>query len=225
MTKRKAAGNESTISSPYKSQKESSSKSSKTPSASAKKSKTTKTDDSSKKEVEKKVLSTEYDNLAVDKLYEMLKDEEDVEVIGMEGIVRLFEILGIDPQDVSALMLLWRMGVTKTPGIIHKSEFLTGMNAKLAKRTVKELKTYLPFCDPGFLTSDEFREFYRFTHAFSRENTTKKAIEKDVCVSLLGVVLDEKRCPHLPAFLEFLGAEESKEFTHISPDAWDSFYG
>lgn len=170
-------------------------------------------------------VGTEHDSLGVDAIYQLLLDEEDPEQINMDGIVKLCEILGLDCQNVQALMLLWRLGCARTPGAITKQEWETGMKVKLAKKTIKELKTYLPFCDPGFLATDEFREFYRFTHWFSRESASKRSLEKDVSAALLGVVLDPQRAPHLSRFLEFLQDESaSKEFTHLSPDVWDSFY-
>lgn len=45
-------------------------------------------------------------------------------------------------------------------------------------------------------------------------------IEKDVVSSLLSIVLNEDRAPHLPLFLEFL-----KQCTHqrVTLDQWDSF--
>jgi len=129
---------------------------------------------------------------------------------------------GIDPQDPSALMLMWRLGAGSKPGSVTKTEFLQGMT-KIRKNSLAELRAYMPFLDSGFLTYEEFRDFFRFVHVFSREGT-KKTLEKDMVKELLPVVLDNARAPHLKSFLEFLDAPASAEFTHISPDAWDSFY-
>lgn len=169
-------------------------------------------------------VGTEHDKLGVDAIYQMLVDPDDPEQIDGDGICKLCEMLGIDSQDVKALMLMWRLGVSKTPGAITKVEFETGMKTKIAKKTIKDLKTYLPFLDCGFLDNDEYREFYRWTHFFSRESASKRSLEKDVAVVLLGVVLDPQRAPHLASFREFLQDDASKEYTHLSQDVWDAFY-
>ena len=158
----------------------------------------------------------------VDGLYSLLCDSDDPELIAMEGIGKLCELIGIDSQESPALMLLWRLGAGSKPGHITKDEFIKGM-AKIRRTSLEGLKSYKAFLDSGFLDYDEFREFFRFTHIFSREGT-KKSLEKELVRELLPIVIDSNRAPHLDSFLKFLAASESAEFTHISIDAWDSFY-
>ena len=155
-------------------------------------------------------------------LFAILCDPEDPEIIAGDGICKLCELVGVDSQDRAALMLFWRLGAGSKPGLVTREEFLKGMT-KIRKNTVQDLRAYIPHLDTGFLTYDEFREFYRFAHIFSREGT-KKNLEKEMVIALLPLVLDDNRAPHLKTFLEFLASPESAEFTHISIDAWDSFY-
>jgi len=162
------------------------------------------------------------DKLPVESLFAELADSDDPEIIGSEGIVKLCELLGIDPQDPKALALMWRLGAVAKPGEISKSEFTTGMT-KIRKNNLGDLKRYLPHLDTGFLDKDQYREFYRFCHIFSREGT-KKTLEKDIVQALLPILLDANRAPHLASFLEFLEDPSSAEFTHFSIDAWDGFY-
>ena len=44
--------------------------------------------------------------------------------------------------------------------------------------------------------------------------------EKEIIISLLPIVLDNNRAPHLPHFLKFL---ESTAHQRITLDQWDSF--
>jgi hypothetical protein len=162
------------------------------------------------------------DGSTVDGLYSLLCDSDDPELIAMEGIGKLCELIGIDSQESPALMLLWRLGAVSKAGHITKDEFIKGM-AKIRRTNLDGLKSYKSFLDSGFLDVDEFREFFRFTHIFSREGT-KKSLEKELVRELLPIVIDSNRAPHLDSFLKFLEAPESAEFTHISIDAWDSFY-
>ena len=69
---------------------------------------------------------------------------------------------------------------------------------------LKDLEKYMPALDPGFLERQEFRDFYKFVFNFSKEEETHKTIEKGVITSLLPIVLDNNRAPHLAKFLEFL---------------------
>jgi hypothetical protein len=91
--------------------------------------------------------------------------------------------------------------------------------------SVDELLRKASSFDPGFLEKNEFRDFYRFVFQFSREGTKKTigtchahawcflttlycislhSIEKEVIASLLPIVLDRNRAPHLEYFLQVL---------------------
>lgn len=97
------------------------------------------------------------DNSAVVELYESLADSEDSEIISMDGIGRLCEQLGIDPEsDVRLLVLLWRLGANSKPGCITREEFMQGMR-KIGKEDIKGIISLLPVLDPGFLERAEFR--------------------------------------------------------------------
>lgn len=163
--------------------------------------------------------SSGFDEAAVTTLAESLLDEDDPELISMEGISMLSEQLEINPEsDVRLLVLLWKLGASSKPGAITKTEFIEGMKT-IRKNSVSDLKSHLATLDPGFLERPEFREFYKFVFQFSREGTYK-TIEKEVVSSLLPIVLDTNRAPHLESFLEFMkGCKE----TRITMDQWDSF--
>ncbi len=62
-------------------------------------------------------------------------------------------------------------------------------------------------------------DLYRFVFQFSREGT-HKTLEKDSVLSLLPIILDKHRAPHLPLFLDFLS---SSAHTRITMDQWESF--
>eukprot|EP01035_Chromulina_nebulosa_P003775 gene3775-5160_t len=160
---------------------------------------------------------------SIESLFEALCDEEDPEIISMDGISQLCTDIGIDPAtDVRALTLMWTLGAVSKPGAITKAEFISGLK-KQKKFDVEGIKSMLPSLDPGFLERNEFRDFYRFVFQFSREGT-HKTIEKDMVIALLPIVLDTNRAPHLTLFLEFLQtACTEKVHQRITLDQWDSF--
>jgi hypothetical protein len=101
--------------------------------------------------------SNEYDDSAVEELFNTLYDPEDNDVIGMEGIGKLCENLGVDPTaDIRALVLMWKLGAVSKPGQITKEEFSKGMKGLNVSDT-KGLQAHLPSFDPGFLERSEFR--------------------------------------------------------------------
>eukprot|EP01035_Chromulina_nebulosa_P021090 gene21090-27331_t len=137
----------------------------------------------------------------------------------MSGICQIAEKLSIDPSnDVRILVLVWKLNAKTKPGSITKDEFISGMT-NLQKDSIAGLLDIISSLDPGFLEKDEFRDFYKFVFQFSREGT-HKTLEKDVVLSLLPIVLDKNRAPHLDLFLEYL---TNCSHTRITLDQWDSF--
>lgn len=98
-----------------------------------------------------------FDAKAAEDLFETLVDQDDPELISMEGIGKLCESLGLDPAtDVRVLVLVWKLGGVTKPGAITKTEFLKGCQT-LQVSSVDKMKALLPALDPGFLDRSEFR--------------------------------------------------------------------
>ena len=174
---------------------------------------------------EKKTAKTAEDKLNA--LFNEFADEEDTEIIGMDGIEKLCGQVGISDAggDVRALVLCWKLGGCTVeplkPGCIKRAEF-TGSMHTMRKDSIKALAQMLPSLETGFMENKEFQEFFRFVHKFSREDgTQKKFLEKSFVVDLLPIVLDTTRAPHLTLFLEFLATQP--DTMAISSDQWESF--
>eukprot|EP00953_Heterococcus_sp_UTEX-ZZ885_P032799 17111-Heterococcus_DN1.PRE.2 len=111
-------------------------------------------------------------------LFKLYEDPENPGFIDENGIGKLGQDLGLDPQtDVAILVLVWKLGA-KTPGTISKEEFVSGMG-KLSCDSIETLKAQLASFDPGFMIHSTFRDFYRWVFQFSREGTMK-SIEQDI---------------------------------------------
>ncbi|CAM9670448.1 unnamed protein product [Heterosigma akashiwo] len=156
----------------------------------------------------------------ISQLFERYEDqEENPGTIGMEGISRLGEDIGIDPAaDVRILVFLWKIGANENPGQVQREEFSNGLT-ELGVDTIEGIRSLLPQLDPNFMEHSTFREFYKFVFQFSREGT-KRTIEKDIIAALLPMVV-ENRSPHLAKFVEFL--EQLPENTRVTLDQWNSF--
>ena len=97
----------------------------------------------------------------VEKLFAKFAEENDPEAMGMDGIAKLCEQLGLDPfEDIGVLVLLWKLGSKEKPAQISKKEFVSGC-LKLQVDSVAKLKGLIPSLDTGFLDQDEFKDFYK----------------------------------------------------------------
>lgn len=158
---------------------------------------------------------------SVESVFNKYADEDDPLIIDVVGIGSICEEVGIDAEDIAALMLVWKLGAKAVkPQCITKEEFLQGME-RYGLNSINDIKQILPQLDPGFLDQSEFLEFYRFVFKFNLEGT-KRTIDKETIAMLLPIVIDTNRAPHLNEFIEFLGLEECKH-PHITLDQWTQF--
>ena len=96
----------------------------------------------------------------LENLFSAYTEEDDADIMTMDGIAKFFEDLGVDPgSDVRSLVIMWKLGAISKPGCITKEEFCKGMKT-LGKKTITELKSDLSSFDPGFLETKEFRGMY-----------------------------------------------------------------
>lgn len=159
------------------------------------------------------------------KLFEEIRDEDDPNVSGMEGICKLCEKLNLDPlEDVRVLVLLYKLGANKKPAEINKEEWMTGCN-KLKLDSIDKFIGFLPALDIGFMEHDEFKEFYKFCFQFNRQGT-HKTLDKDLVTALLKMCLTNDRITstRLDTFCDFLETTKDESYSKITLDQWRSFF-
>lgn len=159
------------------------------------------------------------------KLFEEIRDEDDPNVSGMEGICKLCEQLNLDPlEDVRVLVLLYKLGANKKPAEINKEEWMTGCN-KLKLDSIDKFIGFLPALDIGFMEHDEFKEFYKFCFQFNRQGT-HKTLDKDLVTALLKMCLTNDRITstRLDTFCDFLETTKDESYSKITLDQWRSFF-
>merc|ERR1712071_720567 len=159
---------------------------------------------------------------AITKMFVDIADEDNPEVANMEGLAKLCEHIGIDPEDVRALVLLWKLGANKKPGQITKQEWIQGC-IKLEADSIDKFKNIIPKLDPGFITRDEFKSFYKFAFQFNREGKYR-TLDKDIVIDLLDLVLKDRVDSHrIQNFAEFLESSKEEANKKINLDQWSSF--
>lgn len=139
------------------------------------------------------------------------------------------EKLDLDAEtDLRILVLLWKLEASK-PGALTKTEWMNA--AKSGTINVQSgwdsLKEQMPAMDVGFLTGNEFKDFYKFCFQFNRQGT-HRTLDKDLVVGLVRLVLkDRVPADRLQTFCEFLETMEDgkkQHYSRITLDQWTSFW-
>lgn len=146
------------------------------------------------------------------------------------GIAALGEKLGLDVEsDLRILVLLWKADAKK-PGTLTQQEWMTAAKNDVLQVSNgwESLKEQLPSLDIGFLTGNEFKDFYKFCFQFNRQGT-HRTLDKDLVVALLQLVLkDRVAADRLESFCDFLnsvdGTPKEQQYSRITLDQWTSFW-
>jgi Cullin binding len=130
--------------------------------------------------------------------------------------------LGIDvTEDIRILVLLWKMDCKDKPGSITLAEWKKGCET-LSVDSWEALKEQLPALDTGFLTTTEFKDFYKFCFKFNLSGT-HRTLQKELVVELLKLVLkDRVPTDRVESFGQFLESTDN-DYTRITMDQWCSF--
>lgn len=156
-------------------------------------------------------------------MFDEIADHDDPSIATMEGISKLAEQLGINPEeDIRILVLLYKLGATSKPAQISSSEWISGCE-KLQADSVDKLKMLLPSLDLGFMERSDFREFNKFCFKFNLEGT-HKTLDKDLVIDLVEMTLSERiDKQRLSTFKEFLSTTKDVSYNRITLDQWVSF--
>lgn len=153
------------------------------------------------------------DRDAIHKLYLRYKDPDSDQILA-EGIAKLCEDLGVEPDDIVMLVLSWHF---KAAAMYEYSreEFEEGLT-KLGVDSLDKLKAKLPSLRAEMDSPDKFRQIYNFAYLFSREKG-QKCVHLDVGVAMWQLLVPPSRWQHIGAWCEFLTEHHKRA---ISRDTW-----
>jgi len=126
------------------------------------------------------------------------------------------------------MVLLWKVGALK-PGALQRSEWIKACKDETLNTSNgwDSIKDQLPSFDTGFLTGNDFKDFYKFCFQFNRQGT-HRTLDKDLVVALLQMVLKERvPADRLTSFCDFLSSLEGQreeQYSRITLDQWTSFW-
>lgn len=153
----------------------------------------------------------------------LVDEEEDVETIGEEGILKFCEDIGVDPQDIVVLVIGWKMGAAYMCEFTRK-EWKSGMEA-MGVDSIDKLKAQVPSLREEISSDAKFKKFYSFCFGFSKE-PGQKSLGIDIAVPMWELLLSTRFEKLTAEWLAFL--EEKKPCKGVTRDTWDlllDFFG
>ncbi len=137
--------------------------------------------------------------------------------MGVDGIMSLCADLDIDPTaDVAILLIAWKFKQTK-PLQFTREEFERGMES-LGADSIASLKSKIPAIKAELVATPVFKDFYKFCFQASREGTNR-TVEKEVAITLLGMVMADRHHFHTNEIIKFLAVFKKK---NITADEWNN---
>mmetsp|Transcript_29755 Transcript_29755/g.41100 ORF Transcript_29755/g.41100 Transcript_29755/m.41100 type:complete len:294 (-) Transcript_29755:231-1112(-) len=137
--------------------------------------------------------------------------------IGVDGIIRFCEDIGVEPEDSVMLFISWMLNAQEQ-GSFSRSEFVSGFEKRKVD-SIKKIKCKLPEWRAEMKSDpNTFRDVYKFAFSFSTGG--EKHLELEVVRELLPI-LTSGLYNHTPDFCEFL--EQQTSYKALNVDQWMSY--
>jgi len=151
----------------------------------------------------------------VDELFDKYRDPADQTSIGPEGVYHLCNDLGVDPEDVSILILAFYMDAQKM-GYFKREEWATGLQ-KIGVDSIGKLKAHLPTLKKDLDDPVKFKDIYRFSFYFAKEKD-QKILDLGTSEAMLRLVLLPLFPTIVDGFCAFL--KEQTTYKSLNLDQW-----
>ncbi|KAG2444397.1 hypothetical protein HXX76_001150 [Chlamydomonas incerta] len=156
---------------------------------------------------------------AAEALYRRYKEPGE-DHIGVDGVQKFCEDLGVEPSDIVMLVISYHMGAAVMCEY-SQGEFVTGL-MKLGAETLGRLRSKLPELRSSLAKADTFRAVYSFAYDFSREKG-QKCVQLDSAVGMWRLLLESPHAgpnawPLVDDWVAFLEARHNNRA--IAKDTW-----
>jgi hypothetical protein len=145
--------------------------------------------------------------------------------IEMEGLMKLYEGLGIELTDVITTLLPyhWKMESFEK---LKKSEFIAGMQ-EIGAKNLSQLKSKVPGLRSEIKSIQALKPIYNYAFDLFRDRSTvHKLLSYDVAILLWGQLVTSSIYPYAEQWKAYL-AEYQKDLPQKKPvtrDVWNMFY-
>lgn len=152
----------------------------------------------------------------LEELFSKYVDEDNPQLIGPDGVVRLCEDLEVQPEDVAVLVLAWHLKA-KRSGFFSHDEFMNGCE-EMRVDSLAKLKEKIPVFREELANETTFREVYEFAFTFSRETEESRSIDVEIAQGLLELLLHDLEVNFKQEMVEFL--ENQTSYKVVNKDQW-----
>jgi DCN1-like protein 1/2 len=149
-------------------------------------------------------------------LHEQKDADDEEDQINEDGILKFCEDIGIDPQDIGVLVIAWKMEAAYMCAFTRK-EWTRGMKA-LRCDSPEKLKEEIPNLPKLIERDSDFKKFYSFCFAFSKE-PGQKSLAIDIATPMWELLLTKRFPSRTADWLEFLN--EKNPCKGVTRDTWD----
>ena len=144
-------------------------------------------------------------------------NEEDTDYIGTDGLVKMAEDIGINPEQRIMLVMLYKIGATEQYKVKH-NEFVSGFK-KAGCHSLKDMKNNVPNWEQPILNNKtEFKKFYVWCFTYSKEPTAKGMSCEMACATWRLILSD--RYGKINEWCDYV---ENTYKRAIQKDSWDLF--
>jgi len=150
----------------------------------------------------------------LESLYQRLKDHQEPDKIGIDGIIEFCNELEVDPASITILVVAWKFDA-KTQCVFTKEEFLKGMES-LNCDDIQKLRLKLPTLVKELENPEHFKDLYQFTFSFAK-NVGQKFLDLDMAIEYWKMLLKD-RFKFLDLWIEFLSEHHKRS---VPRDTWN----
>eukprot|EP01103_Thecamoeba_quadrilineata_P005021 TRINITY_DN14877_c0_g1_i1.p1 TRINITY_DN14877_c0_g1~~TRINITY_DN14877_c0_g1_i1.p1 ORF type:complete len:275 (+),score=51.90 TRINITY_DN14877_c0_g1_i1:52-876(+) len=155
----------------------------------------------------------------LEELYSKYADQDDLEHIGPDNMIRFCKDIDIDPENVVMLVMAWHLEA-QVMGYFSKQEFIRGFQ-KLRIDSLAKIKSQIKVMQDELEDQEKFREIYRFAFSYAKEKG-QKVVDIQTASLFLHLFLGGEKYPHTANFIKFL-QEENTHWKGINADQWMVF--
>ncbi|KAL1933785.1 hypothetical protein VTP01DRAFT_7875 [Rhizomucor pusillus] len=160
----------------------------------------------------------QFDTRQCELWFQQYADPDMPDTISPEGTQQFFEDLGFSLDDITVLILAWKMNIANM-GYITKDEWMQGMQSLDADCKEKLLRNQSAI-DAIKEDPKSIRDIYNYSFAYAKDKN-QKCMDVDVACVLWGMILGAKY-PLVNDFVSFL--QQVQPVKVINKDQWHNFY-
>ncbi|XP_039263752.1 DCN1-like protein 1 [Styela clava] len=154
------------------------------------------------------------DRRRIEALYNRLRDPQDPDKIGVEGITKFLEELQLDPTSRLVLIIAWKFKAA-VQCEFTRAEFINGM-IELSVDDLEKLRWMLPNLETEIADKAKFKSLYQYTFNFAK-NPEQKGLDLDMAIAYWNILLGD-RFKYLDLWCQYLTEHYKRA---IPRDTWN----